>query len=215
MKRFLKPERFFKINWLAFLLYNFFSKKVKRTGRGFIVPYLGTRFKISRNARIKILDGDLTINSFETARSSACTSFVVGDHVVVEAHGNFSLLYGADIKIFEGGKLFLSSGYSNVGLQIRCKQSIRIGKNVAIAKDVVIMDSDAHQIENDGYVMSREVCIEDNVWIGTRAMILKGVTLGQGAIVAAGSVVTKDVPDHSMVAGVPAKVIKTDVKFKI
>ena len=213
MKRFLMPERFFKINWFAFFRYNFFSRKVKRSGRGFLVPYWGTQFKISRSARIN-LASDLTVNFFETARRAAGASFVIGDHAVVEVHGNFSMLYGADVKIFEGGKLFLGSGYSNAGLQIRCKHSIRIGKNVAIAKDVVIMDSDAHEIKYDGYVMSKGVCLEDNVWIGTRAMILKGVTIGDGSIVAAGAVVTKDVPPHSMVAGIPAKVIKTDVKFK-
>lgn len=50
--------------------------------------------------------------------------------------------------------------------------------------------------------------IHDNVWIGTRATILKGVTIGEGAIVAAGAVVTKNVPPHTLVGGVPAKIIK-------
>jgi acetyltransferase-like isoleucine patch superfamily enzyme len=52
------------------------------------------------------------------------------------------------------------------------------------------------------------VTIEDNVWIGMRAMILGGVTLGRGSVVAAGAVVTKDVPPRTLVAGVPARVIR-------
>lgn len=56
--------------------------------------------------------------------------------------------------------------------------------------------------------MFAPVIIKDNAWIGMSAIILKGVTVGEGAIVAAGSVVTKDVPPHTIVAGVPARVIK-------
>ena len=63
--------------------------------------------------------------------------------------------------------------------------------------------------------MSAPIIIKDNVWIGMSAIILKGVTVGEGAIVAAGSVVTKDVPPHTIVAGVPARVIKKDVYYTI
>jgi len=55
---------------------------------------------------------------------------------------------------------------------------------------------------------SAPIIISDNVWIGERATILKGVSIGQGAIVAMGSVVTKDVPDYSIVAGNPARIVK-------
>ena len=57
------------------------------------------------------------------------------------------------------------------------------------------------------------VVIEDNVWIGDKASILSGVTIGKGAIVACNAVVTKDVPPRSLVAGSPAKVIKTDIEW--
>lgn len=203
-----------KINWFAFIWLNFISGKIKRTGKGFIVPCWGAQFKISRRACINV-SADFTVNFFETSRKVEGASFIVAKDALAEIKGNFKMLYGADVKIFEGGKLFLGSGYTNAGVQIRCSQSIRIGNNVAIAKDVVIMDSDAHEIFYDGYEMSKGICIEDNVWIGTRAMILKGVTVGEGSMIAAGAVVTKDVPPHSMVAGVPARVIKTDIGFMI
>lgn len=58
------------------------------------------------------------------------------------------------------------------------------------------------------FVEPKEPIIEDNVWIGANSIILKGVTVGEGSIVASGSVVTKDVPEYSIVAGVPARVIK-------
>jgi acetyltransferase-like isoleucine patch superfamily enzyme len=54
----------------------------------------------------------------------------------------------------------------------------------------------------------RPICIEDGVWIGSRAVILPGVRIGRGAVVGAGAVVTRDVPAHALVAGIPAKTIR-------
>ena len=61
--------------------------------------------------------------------------------------------------------------------------------------------------------MTAPIVIGDHVWIGMNVIVLKGVTIGEGSIVAAGSVVNKDVPPHCLVAGVPAKVVKTDVTW--
>lgn len=75
------------------------------------------------------------------------------------------------------------------------------------------MDTDYHCIE--GSVATKPTIIGDHVWIGNKAVILKGVTIGQGAVVAAGAVVSRDVPAHTLVAGVPAKPIKRNVKWNI
>lgn len=61
---------------------------------------------------------------------------------------------------------------------------------------------------------TKPVCIGNHVWIGQRAMILKGVSIGDGAIIAAGAVVTRDVPAGCLAAGVPAKVIRKNVEWK-
>lgn len=83
---------------------------------------------------------------------------------------------------------------------------VEIGNSCKIAWDVIIMDSDLHPIE--GKVLeNKPVIIEDHVWIGCRAIILKGVRIGKGAIIAAGSVVTKDIPAYTIAVGVPARVI--------
>lgn len=86
---------------------------------------------------------------------------------------------------------------------------ITIGKNVSISQEVSILTAD-HNVSSPQFEGStRPVIIEDYVFIGTRAMILPGCTLGKGAIIAAGALVTKDVAPFTVVAGVPAKVIKT------
>lgn len=91
--------------------------------------------------------------------------------------------------------------------------SLVVGSNVSIAAGVTIVPQ-SHVVKpglGPSFETGTElqpIVVEDNVWIGTRAVILGGVTIGLGAIVGAGAVVTKDVPSGAYVAGVPAKVIK-------
>ncbi len=92
----------------------------------------------------------------------------------------------------------------NRGAEIVAAERVTIGRDCKIARDVIIMDTDQHELPGQGLLVA-PVVIEDRVWIGARAIILKGVTVGHDAIIAAGAVVTKDVPPHTVVAGVPAK----------
>lgn len=77
------------------------------------------------------------------------------------------------------------------------------------------MDSDIHTVVRDGFKATKPVDIGRNVWIGNRATILKGVKVGNGAVVAAGAVVTHNVPDKCLVAGVPAHIIRENVAWNV
>ena len=89
---------------------------------------------------------------------------------------------------------------------------ITIGDLCVFGEQVIIRDDDGHTL--DDTPRTAPITIGNNVWVGARAMILKGVTIGDGAVVAAGSVVTKDVPGGTLVGGVPARVIRKDVTWK-
>ena len=133
----------------------------------------------------------------------------------------FDVYAGSRINVNADAKLSLGSGYMNHDCVIDCFSSITIGHGVVIFERVVIRDSDNHAIisTENGELKSDEkpeaapIVIQDHVWLGMNVIVLKGVTIGEGAIVAAGSVVTKDVPPHCLVAGVPAKVVKTEVTW--
>lgn len=134
--------------------------------------------------------------------------------------GAFDVYAGSRINVNEGARLKIGSGYMNYDCVMDVFSSVSIGHNVVISERVVIRDSDNHTIcydgadvTNDAKPLSAPIVIEDHVWIGMNAVILKGVTVGEGSIIAAGSVVNKDVPPHCLVGGVPAKVIKTGVSW--
>jgi maltose O-acetyltransferase len=91
-------------------------------------------------------------------------------------------------------------------------QSIRIGNRCLIGDFVAIMDADFHEINPDTRNRSvglvKPVSVGDNVWIGSRVMILKGASIGDNSIIGAMSLVTSSIPANCVAAGVPAKVIR-------
>ena len=116
---------------------------------------------------------------------------------------------GVRLEIYPGGRLAIGKGtYLNRNVQIVVNESVHIGRMVKIGWDVVIMDTDLHG-HSGCPAKTKPVVIEDDVWIGCRAVILKGVRIGEGAIVAAGAIVTKDVPPLAVVASPSAQVLFT------
>ena len=114
----------------------------------------------------------------------------------------FNTDYGKNITF--GKNVFI-----NAGCKFQDQGGIAIGDNVLIGHNVVLATLD-HNIcvSKRAELFAAPIVIEDDVWIGANVTITSGVTIGKGSIVAAGAVVTKDVPEYSIVGGVPAKVIR-------
>lgn len=122
--------------------------------------------------------------------------------------GNCQFYSGVRLEVGSKATLSIGNGsYLNRNTLIVCEDHVEIGKNCKIAWDVIIMDSDLHPIDDTTPIVNKPVLIEDGVWIGCRSIILKGVTIGHGAVIAAGSVVTKDIPPRTVYGGSPAKLI--------
>jgi len=125
--------------------------------------------------------------------------------------------------VVEGGGSIEIGNNVNIGKKtsIRSSESIKIGDYVLISANVIILDNNSHSLDfkerrididesRNGYQQSKSspIIIGNDVWIGARAVILKGVKIGNRSIIAAGSVVTKNVPNDSIYAGNPAKLVK-------
>lgn len=147
---------------------------------------------------------------------------MVYPHVTINKKKHAKIMCGKKVILYKNVGLYLDTdeavisigdnSYINQRTEIKCMSSVTIGDNTAIAWDCSIMDTDYHSI--NGQEISRPVKIGNHVWVGCKSVILKGVTISDGAIIAAGSVVTKDVPANCLVAGVPAKVIRRDVYWE-
>ena len=129
--------------------------------------------------------------------------FSLGDYSVIES---FACINNAVGDVIIGD-------HTRVGLHNTIIGPVEIGSHVNLAQGITVTAlnhnfSDANKRIDEQGVSTSPVTIEDDVWIGANAVILPGVTIGEHCVVAAGAVVTKDVPPHSLVAGVPAKVIK-------
>lgn len=114
-----------------------------------------------------------------------------------------------EISCAPGGRLrFGNNVFLNQGVRIACSREISIGDNALIGDETVILDNDYHGLAN-GPAKSAPVRIEADVWLGTRVIVLRGVTIGRGSVVGAGAVVTRSIPPFVFAAGVPAQVIKS------
>lgn len=128
----------------------------------------------------------------------------IGAHVLLRSVNvpvELAVSPGATLSIGDGCRL-------NYGVSIASTKSVRIGKHVRMGPYVTIADSDFHDLHRRGVrPASRPVTIEDHAWIGGKASICKGVTIGYASVVGIGSVVTCDVPPYTIVAGAPARPI--------
>ncbi len=114
-------------------------------------------------------------------------------------------------KLYTGksGKLIVGRNSRINGVHIDARELIHIGDTVQIGPYTIIMDSDFHDLKDHSKEgPSSPIYIEDDVWIATRVTILKGVRIGKGSVIAAGAIVTKDIPPYSVAAGTPARVVK-------
>jgi len=122
--------------------------------------------------------------------------------------GTFGIDQGVD---FGDGHSLVMRDHANIGkgTSIAGNGTVTIGRHVMMGFECMIITETPNYLKEgcDGNIV-RDVLIDDHVWLGHRVIILPGVRVGRHAIIGAGSIVTKDVPDYAIAAGVPARVLK-------
>ena len=180
-----------------------------------IIIYPKTKLFVGKGVSVSLGSGHLICNfsHFGTRfrRMYSVLSLGDGSELKLESD-NFTMCEGSSIILHRGAKIILGGkGYINERTTIECADRIEIGKETIVSSDVRISDTDIHTIQ--GHVSTSPIIIGRHVWIGRSSQILKGVHIGDNAVIAAGAVVTSDVPANTIVAGVPARIIKTDVNW--
>ncbi len=153
-----------------------------------------------------IIEDNAEVNCLSEQNIVLGNRVTIGKHAIIRPSNIYGGAIGAGLKVGD---------HSNIGpfAYIGCSGFISIGNNVMISPRVSIY-AENHVFDNPEILMKEQgvtqapVIIEDDCWIASNSIILAGVTIGKGSVIAAGSVVTKDIPPYSVAAGVPAKVIK-------
>ena len=138
----------------------------------------------------------------------------LGDNVALDSYPNGELIKTGLFAHLENSIIQVGDNSILSGTIIHCRNKITIGENCLFGPGVVILDNDSHNLSIDpitrrtGKIADNPVIIGNNVWIGMRSIIMKGVHIGNNSIIAAGSIVTKNVPDNQLFGGNPASFIK-------
>ncbi|MCF8275074.1 MAG: CatB-related O-acetyltransferase [Flavobacteriaceae bacterium] len=166
----------------------------------FVFLYYGFAYYLPRSS------SPVLGKTFKIIRYGICKNIfnLCGKHVNVERNA-----------FFGSGKAIKIGDYSGIGYKCKIASNTVIGKYVMMAPEVIIFGTNHNYSDLDkpmclqGNTELHQTIIGDDVWIGQRSIILPGRCIGQGAIIAAGSVVTKDVEPYAIVGGNPAKKIKS------
>ena len=219
----IKPEAPFHL--IRSIFFNF-SGKVEKLSIS--KSYLGLCAYVNGFSNLHLEKGSKVIfdNSgflvFGTERSSfrgwaGRTSMHMLENSELRICGHNEIGRGSLVWILEGGKVeILGNSFTSGKNMIIAKESVSIGKNCAIAWGVTICDHDFHKLYKDGVQQTETAPVKicDRVWIGMNATVLKGVTVGEGAVIAGGAVVVRDVPPGVVVGGNPAKIICDNIEFR-
>src|ERR1700722_10802212 len=171
---------------------------------------------IVRNGSLKVgIDFGYFDGGVYDSRKDSCRIYMVNSTLEIE--GNVSLFPGVVISAINARVCIKDGTIINGDTHIIALKDIEIGQNCLIAQGVIIRDNDGHKLSTEVGVEADmgidKVQIGNHCWLGQKAMILKGVILHDNVVVAAGAVVAKSVEENKLVAGVPAKVIKENVKW--
>jgi acetyltransferase-like isoleucine patch superfamily enzyme len=209
----IRKSNILKCNIVKTIWYNLKVNGIRNVKN--LVLFYGSVFvKIHPSSEININNGMFKFNTGMRHNEPFPGMLEMMENSKININGPFSIYSGAHVIVTKGAVLNIGSGYINRNLKIKCFTNIDIGEDVAISENVTIWDSDAHSINRQNYQRSAPISIGNHVWIGTNSIILKGVTIGDGTVIAAGSVVNKSLPHNCLAGGVPAKIIKLGIDWK-
>lgn len=200
-------------NFYYYIKLNCLSRQIVHSNKGCIIPLSDTIWQLDKDSKI-FVNGILKVGWQQIKGAKQQTRIWLEQGAELHINGDFTIGANSYIRIWKNSKLVLRNGFINENVQVTAGDSIEIGDECVIGRDVNIRSFNGHVILSPEYLIAKKITIGNHVWIGQGVTILKGVWVGDGAIVAAGSVVTKDVPEKCLVGGNPAHIIKREVNWQ-
>jgi len=208
LKKKLRASDQIDLNGIIFFAFDLFRKNAARL-------FFGRFNRIRCRLKGVKLGKNVSFNGKPIINRYPNSSIIIGDNTKLNS-SKYSMSIGlqqpcAFATLGEGSKITMGINCGASGLKIHAKSSISIGNNVLFGAGCTIIDNDAHHSNMNkraqNIIPSRPVTIGDNAFIGMQCIILKGVPVGENAIIAAGSVVYSNIPRNAIAGGNPCKVI--------
>ncbi|MFB9110943.1 acyltransferase [Flavobacterium gyeonganense] len=163
-----------------------------------------------------------TIEFAEGVRIHNCKFIIIGSNCTIKIKGN-RIIKNSKFELLDSNTSVVvgnNTGFNNNRILVAgLGNKIEIGNECIFAENAELWASDTHSIldveTNKRLNPDRPIIIENNVWICNRVLVMKGVTIGENSVIASGSIVTKDIDRNAIAAGIPATVIKRNIKWDI
>lgn len=204
--------RDFAKNYFQKIRFHLFGSLIRGYNNSISIKSKREKFKIVINGDNNIVD----ISANCLLRNTKI--YIDGDNncLIVDAKARF--MGPCEINMSNGSKLFIGENAGIRGVTfVLNKATVSIGKLCMFSYNIIIRNTDSHKVidlaTNEIVNHPKDITIGNHVWIGQNATILKGVTIGDDSIVAMGSVITKDCPSNSIIAGNPGKIVKTGITW--
>jgi len=183
--------------------------------RGWFLIERRSRIKIGRRSKVAISRGSFFLVGF-VHYGATPTTIHLGRDATISIDGTVLIRKGARLFVHDGGHLEMHTG-SGVAdyTTVTCFDHIVFGEGSGTSWYCNVLDTNGHVfvVNGDRKPVTAPIVFEDNALVGSCSTVLPGVTLGEGSVVAAGSVVTKDVPPRCLAGGNPARVLSEDVQW--
>lgn len=193
-----------RVSKTKYFYYNYFCRNIVRDKNVKVIPYKGAILDLHPSARIYLSGKNLRIGHNMLKGSKSETHVRMNKNAVWKCKNGADLFYNTVLQVKEDAVFETGFFSANGGSVIIVDKKVTFGEDVMLGRNIIIYDSDFHSLLNENGIAANKpkpIVIEDHVWLTTDVVVLKGVTIGAGSLVTAQTVVNKDMPPHSIIAG--------------
>lgn len=200
-----------------FFYFNYFCKCIERDDNVYLIPYKNSIIDLDPSSKIIIKKKNIEVGINKLQKSKSETHLRLGKNAKWISKRGAGIFYNVIIEVCDNATF--ESGFFTVngGSVIVCAKHILFGENVMMGRNIIVYDSDHHQILDENNQIKnnpKEVIIGDNVWLTSNVTVLKGVNIGSGSIIGAQTLVTKSLEKNAFfVGGNTAKLLGKNAKW--